>query len=321
MNRFIRVVLIGALLAAFASYWHGAAFAAPKAEKITDARAFLTQAWDRALHQTQSAKSKFSLHLESSVLDAAINGEAAVCGLPDYTAKVAGRYTVYPIFYGGPFEREIEAYMIRGASDWTTYQKLYTGKWRRETGKFLGKTSNLMWGFTYGGDPEGLAGLIEWGGAIVSSQMGDVRIARQDDRTATFRVALDMQSLRDMAIEDALAPMDKSPGSERTRQWMLAVIHRMFDRMEDIHYNVEVDKQSGRITRFYADLTAPARAVFITLIEEAAAKSNKDREFLELISRDAKLLISVDFYSINQVEPFEVPREIVEQAAKKHSMA
>lgn len=317
MNRFVRIVMIGALLAAFAPYWHGAAFAAPKTEQITDARAFLTQAWDRALHQTQSAKTKFSLHLESSMLDAGIDGEAAVCGVPDYTAKVVGRYTVYPIFYGGPFEQEVEAYIVRGASDWTTYQKLYAGKWRRETGKVLGKTSNLMWGFVYGGDPERLAGLIEWGGAIVSSRMGDVHLARQDDRTAVFRVALDMQSLRAMAIENALAPMDKSPRAERNRRRMLPVIHRMFDRMEDVYYNVEVDKQSGRITRFYADLTAPARAVFVAMLGEAAAKSKKDRDFLELITRDAKLLISVDFNSINQVEPFEVPRKIVEQAAKE----
>lgn len=315
MNRFIRLFIMGALLAAVAPWWSGTAVAAPDAEDITDARAYLAQAWDRTLRQTQSAKSKFSMVLESPMLDTAVIGEAAICGGPNYTMKVAGQYAAQPIFCGGPFERKVEAYFVRGGSDWTVYKELYGGKWRRTTAAISDGTPALM-RFAYRAEPEALPNLIAWAAAIASEHMGSVRTARQDDRTAVFQVTLDMQSLRDLALEGASAEMDKSPRSEQNRRRTLRAIHMIFDQMDDIRYNVEVDKQSGRIARFYADLAAPARAAFVTLIQEAAGATKKDRDFLELITGDSKLLISAELYSVNRVEPFEVPREIVEQAAK-----
>lgn len=281
------VLLLAAVLA------HAPVYAAQSRE-ITDAKAYMIEV-NEAMRGLKSYRSTFAVDVKSPIVNLAVTSSAEYLLKPELVYRNSSE-CVMTMAPGGQKKFDSVQYMRQSGNTLTAYTRTDMGVTRQT----IPYDANRI--------PLDMKHYMK--------MMKSAKIKDQTDDEISIAVTIDGKVLGEMA-EEMIARGGALPrGAEN--------LSKLFREMGDFTYLAHVDKKTKYVVNIYMDLTELTRRALNLTIDGVEAKTDKQKRDLKNIRavvNEMQVLIQGDMFDFDQVEPFDVPREIIDQGVENKAGA
>lgn len=281
------VFLLAAVLAHVPVY-------AAQSREITDAKAYMIEV-NEAMRGLTSYRSTFAVDVKSQIADLAVTSSAEYLLKPELVYRNSSE-CVMTMGLGGQKKFNSAQYMRQSGNTLTAYTQTDMGVTKQAIPYDVNRIPLDMKNYM--------------------NMMKSAKIKEQTDDEISIAVTIDGKVLGKMAEEMITRGGALPRGAKDLR--------KLFQEMGDFTYLAHVDKKTKYVVNIYMDLTKMTRRALNLTLDGVEAKTNKQKQDLKNIKaavNGMRVVIQGDMFDFDQVEPFDVPKEIADQAVEKKAGA